>query len=174
MRSIATRFGNTSLGTRATTWPDAGLLIKKSALSPELILNPDERMGMLFGVEGKTERFVHGVDGLPMVHHYSWVRTKEEMLKKTRAWAHHWERDWAQLIEEEFSRDFNGTDFVRKYDYVQVSNPYNPLALEKKNPLSSVSLTEHKQRLSSSEEILAINNIRRFRKTALSKAASTS
>jgi hypothetical protein len=148
---------------QATTWPDAGLLIRKSALSPELILNPDERMGMLFGVDGNTQRLVHGLDGLPMVHHYSWVRTKEEMLRKTRAWAHHWERDWAQLIEEEFSRDFNGRDFVRKYKYVQVSNPYNPLALEEKNPLSSVSLAQHKQRLSAWPHVRAVSADEVFR-----------
>ena len=27
------------------------------------------------------------------------------------------EKDWNSLIEEEFSRDFNGTDFVHGYDY---------------------------------------------------------
>ena len=59
----------------------------------------------------------------PFIHHYSWVRTKEEMLKKVLNWGHKDDSfDWISKIEEEFSRDFNGTDFIHKYNYNIVNN----------------------------------------------------
>jgi hypothetical protein len=52
-----------------------------------------------------------------MCNHYSWVRTKEEMLRKVTSWAHSNDTNWTALVEEEFSREFNGTDFVHGYQY---------------------------------------------------------
>jgi hypothetical protein len=66
-------------------------------------------------------------DNLPMIHHYSWVRTKEQMLKKVKNWGHAGDRnDWVDKVEEEFSREFNGTDFVphHHYEYEIVENKY--------------------------------------------------
>lgn len=60
-----------------------------------------------------------------LVNHYSWVRTKEEMLKKVSSWGHRHDRDWASLINKEFEGDFNGTDFVHGYDYDVVEDIYN-------------------------------------------------
>lgn len=59
----------------------------------------------------------------PMVHHYSWVRTKEEMLNKVSNWGHAGDREnWKALVEEEYSRPFNGRDFVHQYEYKVVDN----------------------------------------------------
>ena len=52
------------------------------------------------------------IDNKPIFHHYSWVRTKDEMLQKVRSWSHNIDKDWVSLVEEEFSRDFNGANFV--------------------------------------------------------------
>jgi hypothetical protein len=72
----------------------------------------------------------NGVDylrynGEVLVNHYSWVRTKEEMLKKVSGWGHKNDKDWKSLIEEEFSRDFNGFDFVHNYKFETVEDIYN-------------------------------------------------
>ena len=61
----------------------------------------------------------------PCIHHYSWVHSKQEMLTKTKSWGHRNDKKWAQLIEEEFSREFNGTDFVHGYRYKKVENRWN-------------------------------------------------
>lgn len=53
----------------------------------------------------------------PFIDHYSWVRTKEEMLNKVKNWGHTNDTNWVDLVEEEFSRPFNGTDFVHGYSY---------------------------------------------------------
>jgi len=47
-----------------------------------------------------------------MVHHMSWVRSKEGMLQKVSAWGHAGERDWEALVKEEWSREFNGRDLL--------------------------------------------------------------
>ena len=66
-----------------------------------------------------------------MFHHYSWVRTKAQLLKKVSSWAHKDDRNWAAFVEEEFSRPFNGTDFVHGFSYTTVKNIFtiNPLVL---------------------------------------------
>jgi len=62
----------------------------------------------------------------PMIHHYSWVRTKEEMLNKVSNWGHAGDRvDWKSLVEEEYSRPFNGKDFLHNYQYQVVNNIFN-------------------------------------------------
>lgn len=58
----------------------------------------------------------------PFIHHYSWVRTKDEMLNKVKNWGHSSERNWVALVEEEFSRPFNGTDFIHGYKFIVVDN----------------------------------------------------
>ena len=63
------------------------------------------------------------ISGKPLFHHYSWVKGKDEveckelLLKKVKSWSHTSDRDWNKLIEEEFSRPFNGRDFVHGYSY---------------------------------------------------------
>jgi hypothetical protein len=61
----------------------------------------------------------------PFIHHYSWVRTKDEMLNKVLNWGHAGERNWVGLIEDEFSRPFNGRDFVHGYNYNIVDDKFN-------------------------------------------------
>lgn len=56
-------------------------------------------------------------DGQVLMHHYSWARSKQEMLKKVKSWGHKHDRNWSELIENEFSHDFNGTDFINGYKY---------------------------------------------------------
>ncbi len=79
---------------------------------------------LYFNSGRKVIRFAESHD--PMIHHYSWVRTKEQMLKKTNNWGHNNDRgDWVDLIEEEFSRPFNGTDFLHNYTYKTIENIFN-------------------------------------------------
>lgn len=40
----------------------------------------------------------------PMFHHYSWVRTPEDMIRKVRLWSHRSDRDWESAVLEELSR----------------------------------------------------------------------
>ncbi len=76
------------------------LLIRKDALTPHQILNPNERYGMYQALEGKKRMQVVGLNGKPMMHHYSWVRSEEERAKKAATWGKRDQRDWLQWLDE--------------------------------------------------------------------------
>jgi len=105
---------------QAATFEDSLLLVKKSALSKALLMHKDERDGVFDHIQGAKNRRVLGPDDKPMGHHYSWVRSQEEMLKKTESWGHSQDRDWKSCIEEEFSKEFQGKDFVHGYTFKKV------------------------------------------------------
>ncbi len=108
---------------QAKYWEDTPLLVKKEALNHDILMNGLERPGSYSQIYGKKERHIKDKDGLPMIHHYSWVRTREEMLRKVVSWGHREERDWVSLVEKEFSGPFSGKDFVHGYEFVEVK-PY--------------------------------------------------
>lgn len=102
-------------------------LVKKNCVSDDIFFMHDsERLNFInFISDPKMIRTV-GLDGMPMIHHYSWVRTHEEMLKKVRTWGHNRDKDWSIVVNKEFERNFNPStdkDFVHGYDFVEVE-PY--------------------------------------------------
>lgn len=97
---------------------DSPLLIRKDALFYDAMMRPDERVGMYRLAKGEKVRMVEKES--PLFHHYSWVRSKEQLLRKVRSWSHRGERDWERLIEEEFSKPFSGRDFVHGYSFEEV------------------------------------------------------
>ncbi len=118
-------------------------LIKKSSLSKECILNPDERFGLFERLEGKKYYDTLSLCQKPMIHHYGWARTQSELLKKTKCWGHHFERDWETLIKKEFSNSFSGKDFwseskYRTLEYPVHNIPKNPNFEKKASNLSHV------------------------------------
>lgn len=105
---------------QALTTEDSVVVVWRHLISPELLDGPDERDSIFRGVVGRKRRRVTGRGGRVLVHHYSWVRTKEQMLKKVASWGHRDERDWSALVKAEFAGPFKGTDFVHGYEYRQV------------------------------------------------------
>ncbi len=101
---------------RAKTTEMAGVLYNKRLCSEPMFFHQEERWAYRYmqNVRVKEEETLNGQI---MCNHYSWVRTKEEMLRKVTSWAHSNDTNWTALVEEEFSREFNGTDFVHGYQY---------------------------------------------------------
>lgn len=108
---------------RAKQIEDSPVMVKRSTINVNVIFHEWERS--LFSHLGNGIRRVDGLDGKPMFHHYSWVLDQEQMLRKVRAWGHcrDVDKDWKSLIRAEFSREFNGTDFIHGYQYETVT-PY--------------------------------------------------
>jgi hypothetical protein len=106
---------------QATTWEDTSLLVKKKCLNKKNLLNVQERAFIFNSVKGKKIKSICGIDNLPMIHHYSWVRSQEEMLKKVSTWGHKNDRKWSSLVTEEFSHPFLGKDFVHGYQFKEVT-----------------------------------------------------
>ncbi|MDE3055813.1 MAG: hypothetical protein KGI80_03880 [Verrucomicrobiota bacterium] len=134
---------------RATTLEDSCLLVSKEDVLKDFVLHSDERDALYRHFRQRT-RGVTGADGIPFFHHFSWVRTEKEMLRKVRAWGHKGDRDWEALVRKEWSAPFSGTDFVHNYRFQKVPAPFlldgllpppqgnggNVLFLEKKELLS--------------------------------------
>jgi len=110
---------------QSTIHEDSVVMVRKKYAQFDLMHPVAEREQCHEFLNVPKKREVKGVDGLPMVHHYSWVRSKEEMLRKVTSWGHSTDKNWVELVEEEFSRSFNGTDFVHGYEYNIVDNKFN-------------------------------------------------
>lgn len=110
---------------RATTWEDTPLLLKKNRENLQALMHPQERSGTYFSIQPEKKRMCLSLNKKPMVHHFSWVRTKEQMLKKVSNWGHCKERNWERLVEQEFSSSFQGTDFVHGYLFETVDPPFS-------------------------------------------------
>jgi hypothetical protein len=111
---------------QSNTFEGAGLLTPKKYCNWNLE-HWQERPQLLYNsnaLDGYRNHFF-GKDNLPLLHHYSWVRNKKDMLTKVNNWGHQHDRDWVSLVEEEFARPFNGTDFVHGYTYSTVENKFN-------------------------------------------------
>lgn len=112
---------------QALTFEDSIVFARKKKLSKKNILHENERDAIFELMEAPKIRGVLGLDLQPMVHHYSWVRTKKEMLKKVKSWGHREDKNWEALIEKEFSGEFSGKDFLHGYSYKEVV-PFAPVA----------------------------------------------
>jgi hypothetical protein len=112
---------------QATSWEDSAVLARKGNWQIKALHCPGIRHAIYDRAEKKV-RHVVGLDGQPMIHHYSWVRTKEEVLKKMRSSNHRNENDWEKLIEEEWSHPPSTKDFVHGYELKKVA-PFVPIDL---------------------------------------------
>ncbi|MBI2812376.1 MAG: hypothetical protein HYX67_16345 [Candidatus Melainabacteria bacterium] len=135
---------------------DLCLLVKKSAVSPNILWDEDEREGVCKQLCGTKAKKICGIDGVPMTRHYTGVRTKEEMLKKCATWGHHWERDWESLIREDYSKEFSGKDFIRGYTYQEKQPIFDPLA-EVVPELPRMSLEEHIKNLNRFPNVIMVS-----------------
>jgi hypothetical protein len=108
---------------QADTYEDSVVMTRLSKIKGRDVFSDSERHAL------KIKPALHNVVGAmdkPFIHHYSWVRTKEEMLRKVRNWGHTSDRkDWVELVQEEFSRPFSGRDFVHNYTFYSVEAMIN-------------------------------------------------
>lgn len=110
---------------QATSYEDSAVLIHSTriALTPESLMTDNERDGICVATQTPVVRnVVHPSDRKPMIHHYSWVRTPDQLLKKVQLWGHQQDENWEALLKQELEQPFSGTDFVHGYQYVEVPN----------------------------------------------------
>jgi hypothetical protein len=114
------------------------LLVKKEAIdSPEMILDVLERKGLFDQIRGPKGSHLRGLDEKPLVHHYSWVRTPEELKQKVCTWGHRHDKEWLGLLEKEFAEPFVGTDRIHGFEYETV-DPMHDVLGEKRPNVQSV------------------------------------
>lgn len=108
---------------QATTYEDSIILVQMKDLTRNMIFGDGERdhTKKFFDICSNTM----GMNGKPLFHHYSWVRTKEGMRKKLNAWSHRTEfGDLENMVDAIFKND-NVNDIVHRYSYVNVPNFFN-------------------------------------------------
>jgi hypothetical protein len=133
---------------QALQFEDSPVLAKKAMLRPEVLLKQEERDAIYSLLPSPKRRSVTDPGGAPMFHHFSWVRTQDEMLKKVRAWGHKKDRAWSDLVDEEFKGPFKGIDFVHGYQFKKV-DPLFGISLEE--PRFEAKGKSRVERLSSQE-----------------------
>lgn len=114
---------------RAEQWEDSIVLAHRGSLDLSVLLHEGERNAIYDLLPGPKRRKVVGCDSLPMFHHFSWVRTKEEMLRKVETWGHRNDRDWKSLVEQEFAGEFGGKDFIHGYT-CRECNPFAVISMD--------------------------------------------
>ncbi|MBI3508630.1 MAG: hypothetical protein HY069_03210 [Chlamydiia bacterium] len=118
---------------RAKSWSLNALMVRRKAIeSPEKLLTAQERKGVFDNLLGPKIEPLVGLDDQPLVHHYSWVRTDEELFFKVKNWGHALEKDWTALLHEELSHPFLGTEKLYGLSYDTVEARHNPFALRPK------------------------------------------
>lgn len=137
---------------QATQWEDTPLLVSRKQLHYDLMMHAEERAGIYWEISGKKERYVME-NKLPFIHHYSWVRSKEEMLRKVRTWGHRHAKNWEELVEKEFAGPFLGKDFVNGYTFKTVE-PFVDLKEKKYAAQSGQNRNVH---ILSSEDVAKID-----------------
>lgn len=114
---------------RALLWLENVLYIKRENFHRDHLLLVRERMGTFNRIEGETLSHVRGLDGFPLIHHYSWVKTKEEMEKKIVSWGHHTDENWKELLEKELSQEIGNKDFLYELEYERAPLYLDPLRI---------------------------------------------
>jgi len=110
---------------QATSLEASQLMVKRDCLTPAMFNGDTERFYTFNSVPGpKVKNFKPPTIAEPMFHHYSWVRSEEEMVRKATSWGHKNDRPWEKLIREEFSKfgEPGETDFVHGYSYRRVES----------------------------------------------------
>lgn len=116
-----------SVHNQAAVHEDSILLAHRAMLTEAAVFHDDERDGIIKVSAAPQERMVMGLDGAPMFHHFSWVRTRDGLLKKLKTWAH---RDDifkgvdAEALVAHIYRNDEVNDIVHNYPYNRVANVF--------------------------------------------------
>jgi hypothetical protein len=108
---------------QAKTTEGCGLLVDMTKVTKEMFFTHRERW--FYSHYPVKPKLFCTMNGNVMFNHYSWVRTKEEMLTKVKSWAHKNDCNWTERVEDEFKHEFTGKDFVHGYSYNTVLNIFD-------------------------------------------------
>lgn len=132
---------------RSEVHQDSVLLIQASRVTEHGLRDLMERDGLVAAAvttsssaasasKGETasvvvRRMQYGsVPGRPMFHHYSWVRSRRDLLQKVGGWGHSSDRPWKELLEHAWTlMDEYGEplrrDFVHGHPLIEVDTKKN-------------------------------------------------
>ena len=108
---------------------DSVVFIRRDAFNPFMLFSNLGRHGMFNNSKSAQKaRAVRDQYNRVMVHHYSWVRNKEAMMRKVKNWGHRDDKtNWIELVEQEFTIPIteNHTDFLKGLSYDIVPDAFD-------------------------------------------------
>jgi hypothetical protein len=107
----------------ATTLEDSVLVMNRRHLTEDTVFGDYERDHAIRSSGAHLVRSVVGSDGMPLAHHFSWVRSKTGLAHKIANWAHRDDifkgADVSAIIDYIYRND-DVNDVVHGYKYVVV------------------------------------------------------
>jgi len=103
---------------------ESAKLINFKYITSDSVFGDFERAHILDKSAKNTRHFVTGQDGLPLIHHFSWVRNQDILLQKIKSWGH---ADDLNNHDEYVDRIFmnnNINDIAHRYRYKYVYNQF--------------------------------------------------
>lgn len=104
-------------------WEDSAILINTTDLTEENFFGDIERNFLLTSCSNQNVcRFTTNDNGYPLIHHYSWVRTREQLFFKLQNWGH---KDDFDFNKDEFIKLIFSTpefNIIKNHRYIYVSN----------------------------------------------------
>ena len=106
-------------------WEDSAILIDAANFTVDNFFGDRERDYTLASANSqKICRFTTDDKGLPLIHHYSWVRTKDQLSFKLKNWGHKDEFNISdELIEQIFL--IPELNIIEHHKYIHVPNIFN-------------------------------------------------
>lgn len=112
---------------RSTTLEDSILLIHCSHLTESNVFGDYERDHLIPASGCTLRRNTRGLNGAVMWHHYSWVRSRPQLVHKVRNWAHAndvFKGADAEAIAAQVFKSDEPNDIVHGYTYARVPNQF--------------------------------------------------
>lgn len=109
---------------------DSVVMLNMKKCNPIYLFSNMGRHGIYESIVGNKKRNITFNDE-PFIHHYSWVRNKDQMLRKVKSWGHRNDKDsWEILVEQEFQKkeiekQEEISDFVKGLSYNIVTNIFD-------------------------------------------------
>jgi hypothetical protein len=110
---------------QALTWEDTAVLVHGKHLSESNIFGDRERDAVVYQSKCRVLRYVLGNDFLPLVHHFSWVRTPDQMLFKLKNWGHQTDFQNHEIMVREVFKNDEVNDIVHNYEYIKTPNLFD-------------------------------------------------
>jgi hypothetical protein len=135
---------------RATQVFTSGLWVRVRDLDYSWIINPSDRAG-LFDRLPSPKKLLVDEEGEPFIHHYSWVRPKEECHQKAVTWGHRLDRHWTPLIDQMFEQPSQPDLLHLGMTFEELPFCYfDPLTIPNPTPIS-YSCPSHVQKIDASK-----------------------
>lgn len=120
---------------RADQLEDSVTLMRRDHVTRQGLSDEYERDGILAAapVRGVYRMVTDMRDGEPMFHHYSWVRSRQDLHTKVATWGHKGDQPWTELLRDTWrvidaGNAYPETEFVHGYNLVPLTPEQDFLA----------------------------------------------